>query len=415
MRIAIDTLFLGRSFQHTGTAVYLKNLLHECLHACETNSQDMEFHGFASQNDRWNENGLASPLLHVHKADILRMRSFWLLGGMALRTTSVRPELVFLPTAHHSLPNPCVPVVTTILDAMPKRLPSDLVGRGFPPLHAMTWLNAGLANRVITISCWSKRDLIEIYRVNPEKVEVVYLGYDKGLYNDIPPDPEGSAAILARLGIRRPFVLHHGVVQLRKNVHRLIQAWDRIRERHKELDAQLVLAGPMGFGHEEILSIREASPNRDQIILTGALPDTELAALVKNAFLCVIPSLYEGFCLPMVEAMACGVPTVTSNSSCMPEISGGVLEYFDPLSVEHMAETMIRVLEDSELRKSLRETGVRRAAEFSWQRCAQETLRVFAATVAGEGRTPVDHSKVRKRSNENNRLIRYTAETKFEA
>ena len=117
----------------------------------------------------------------------------------------------------------------------------------------------------------------------------------------------------------------------------------------------------------------------------------------------------------MVEAMACGVPTVTSNSSCMPEISGGVLEYFDPLSVEHMAETMIRVLEDSELRKSLRERGVGRAAEFSWQRCAHETLRVFAATAAGDGRTPIVHSKLRKRSNENNRLIRDTAETKCEA
>ncbi len=113
--------------------------------------------------------------------------------------------------------------------------------------------------------------------------------------------------------------------------------------------AQLVLAGPMGFGHEEILRVREASPNRDQIILTGELSDAELVALIKNAFLCVIPSLYEGFCLPMVEAMACGVPTVASNSSRMPEVSGGVLEYFDPLSVEQMAETMIRVLEDSEL------------------------------------------------------------------
>jgi alpha-1,3-rhamnosyl/mannosyltransferase len=133
----------------------------------------------------------------------------------------------------------------------------------------------------------------------------------------------------------------------------------------------------MGLGHEQILKVREASANRDRIILTGALSDAELATLIKNAFLCVIPSIYEGFCLPMVEAMACGVPTVASNSSCMPEVSGGVLEYFDPHSVEEMSEVVRRALEDSMLRNRLRQQSLARASEFSWDRCARETLRVF--------------------------------------
>jgi glycosyltransferase involved in cell wall biosynthesis len=176
------------------------------------------------------------------------------------------------------------------------------------------------------------------------------------------------------------------MVELRKNIHRLIQAWDRMMERNKGFDAQLVLAGRMGLGHEQILRVREASPNRDQIIFTGALPDAALATLVKNAFLCVIPSLYEGFCFPMVEAMACGVPTVASNSSCIPEVSGGVLEYFDPYSVEEMAETIRRAFEDTGLRERLRRRGLARAAEFSWERCARETLRIFAETAAMHGR-----------------------------
>jgi glycosyltransferase involved in cell wall biosynthesis len=415
MRVAVDTMFLRQRYEHTGTAVYLKNLLQECFKICEANPQGMEFRGFVSPDDHWNQNGLASRFLRVHKAGILRSRSFWLLGGMALRTTSVRPDLVFVPTAHHSLPGPFVPAVITILDAMPKRLSPDLIGRGFPPLHMMTWLNAKLATKIITISEWSKRDLIEVYGLNPADVEVTYLGYDKQQYNQAPADYDASAALLGRFGIRRPFILHHGTLQLRKNVHRLIQAWDRIRERHSDLDAQLVLAGPMGFGHEEILRVREVSPNRDQIILTGELSDAELVTLIKNAFLCVIPSLYEGFCLPMVEAMACGVPTVASNGSCMPEVSGGILEYFDPLSVEQMAETMIRVLEDSDLRKSLGEKGLRRATEFSWHRCALETLRVFA-TVAQDGRTPVDHRLFgEKPRDENNQPTRDTADAKIEA
>jgi glycosyltransferase involved in cell wall biosynthesis len=141
----------------------------------------------------------------------------------------------------------------------------------------------------------------------------------------------------------------------------------------------------MGLGYEQILKTREASPNRDQIILTGGLAEAELAALVKNAVLCVIPSLYEGFCLPLVEAMACGAPTVASNNSCVPEISAGVLEYFDPYSVEDMAHVMLRALEDTSLRERLREKGLARASVFSWERCARETLDVFLETSSGRG------------------------------
>ena len=253
----------------------------------------------------------------------------------------------------------------------------------------MTWVNAKLASKIITISSWSKRDLVEFYGLDPGTVEVIYLGYDKQLYNDAAPDAENSAALLTRLGIRRPFVLHHGTVQLRKNLVRLIQAWDRMAGCRKCPDTQLVLAGAMGRGHEEILKIREASPNREHIILTGTLPDVELAALVKNASLCVIPSLYEGFCLPMVEAMACGVPTIASNTSCIPEVSGGVLEYFDPLSVEEIAQAIGRALEDSDLRERLRRGGLARTTEFSWERCARETLRVLVSAAEHGPKYPV--------------------------
>jgi glycosyltransferase involved in cell wall biosynthesis len=383
--VAIDTLFMSKQFRHTGSGVYLFNVLSECLRIAGIATPHVEFHGFIPPNDNWAINGFVSPFLRVHKARVLARGLLWRLGGMAIHTARVRPDLVFLPTAQHSLPGRYAPVVTTIHDAMPKRLPPSLVEHPMR-LRAMTWLNAKLASKIITVSSWSKQDLLETYRLNPEKVEVTYNGYDKRFYNEIAPDPEASAALLARLGIRRPFALHHGMVELRKNVHRLIQAWDRMMERDKSFDAQLVLAGPMGFGHEQILKVREASPDRDQIILTGALPDAELATLVKNASVCVIPSLYEGFCFPMVEAMACGVPTVASNSSCIPEVSGGGLEYFDPYSVEEMAETIRRALEDIALRDRLRHAGLARAAEFSWERCARETLRIFAETSASHGR-----------------------------
>jgi alpha-1,3-rhamnosyl/mannosyltransferase len=384
MVIAVDTLFLSKRFRYTGTRVYLHHLLSEFLKMAGIATAKVEFHGFIPPHDNWANNGFVSPFLRVHKVSLLAQRRFWLLGGMAIHTARVRPDLVFLPTAHHSLPGRSAPIVTTILDAMPNRLPPSLVNLALP-LKAMTWLNAKLSSKIVTISSWSKRDLVEIYGLDPAKVEVTYLGYDKRFYNEIAPDPEISAAVQARFGIRTPFVLHHGMVQLRKNVDRLIRAWDYMNERNETSGAQLVLAGPMGLGHEQILKVWEASPNRGQIIMTGSLPDAELAALVKTAALCVIPSLYEGFCLPMVEAMACGTPTVASNSSCIPEVSGGVLEYFDPDSIEDMAEKMRLALEDSCVRDRLRIAGLARAREFSWERCARETMRIFAETVSTHG------------------------------
>ena len=107
--------------------------------------------------------------------------------------------------------------------------------------------------------------------------------------------------------------------------------------------------------------------------------------MLKAARLCVIPSLYEGFCLPMIEAMACGVPTIASNASCLPEVSGGVLLYFDPYSVEEMAHTILRVLKmTSRLGETIVPSGCQRAAEFGWERCARETLDVLQDSYLGE-------------------------------
>lgn len=379
MRIAVDTLLLRDAYRHTGTGVYLWRLLHHMLKISQTAPRDFEFHGFRAPGEHWNHDGFACASINVHRVQLLRSTRAWMYGGMALHTNLLRPDLVFLPTAHYAIPVPAVPVVTTILDAIPRRLPGQ-VGES-RRLDRLTRINSKLASRILTISECSKRDLVRFYGLHPAKIHVTYLGYDRRRYNELPPDPEPSAKLLEHFKIRQPFVLHHGMVQTRKNIHRLIQAWDRIERNFRDSRVQLVLAGPMGFGSEEIRKRREASPCRDRIIFTGPLGEDDLAMLVKNAFLCVVPSLYEGFCLPLIEAMACGIPTVASNSSCIPEISGGILEYFDPLSVEQMAETLQSALAHSDLRERLKREGLKRAAEFSWHRCALDTLAVFEKMV----------------------------------
>lgn len=381
MMVAVDTLYMSSHFCRTGTGKYINHLLEASLKIIAREQLDFVFHGFAAPDENWANNGFRSPRLHVHKSRSLRHRRAWLLGGMAMQARRMRPDVVFVPTAHSSLPYPRLPWVCTILDSMPARLPARFVEVS-RVAHLATWVNAKVATKILTISEWSKNDLVDIYGIDPEKVEVTYLGYDKKVYNQAVPDAEASRALLSRLGIRRPFIVHHGMVQIRKNLNRLICSWDLLRRRRPSLDAQLVLIGGMGKGHEEILAAQKNAAHPEDVIFTGALPDHELATVVKNASLCVIPSLYEGFCLPLVESMACGVPTVASRSSCLPEISGEVLEYFDPYSVEEMAEVIHRAFEDSDLRLRLRCKGLARASEFSWERCARETLRVLQKAAA---------------------------------
>src|ERR1700730_17135438 len=136
--------------------------------------------------------------MRFHKTRLISVNRVWRLGGMAVSASLLRPDLVFLPTALGAIPSPFTPLVSTILDTMPDRLPPEIVEVGASAKY-MTWMSAKLARTVITISEWSKRDLVQIYGLAPEKIQVTYLGYDKALYNQNPPDAEASEALLARL------------------------------------------------------------------------------------------------------------------------------------------------------------------------------------------------------------------------
>jgi glycosyltransferase involved in cell wall biosynthesis len=240
------------------------------------------------------------------------------------------------------------------------------------------------SSKVITDSLCSKQDLMRIYNLADDKISVVYLGYDRDHYNTVAPDEAHAQALLQRHHITRPYILHHGVIQPRKNLKRLVQAYRLMLARNRQLDVDLVLAGPLGWLYSEVLEeIKSDSSSRGRVILPGALSDSDLATLIKKSTLVAIPSLYEGFCLPMVEAMACGAPTVVAATSCLPEVSGGVLQYFDPLSVDSIAVSMEEVLEDAQLQRDLSTRGLASAQRFSWRRCAQETLDLLIIAAGG--------------------------------
>lgn len=320
----------------------------------------------------------SKPGMEVVPSPLLRFPRLWELGGGVLEAARAGADVIFSPS-YHTCPWGTIPVVATIHDATPVTSPSLGALRN-PVQKALLWNTAKFSNRCITDSECSKRDLMRIYGLPPEKVEVVYLGYDRDRFNTQPVAPDEASSVLKKYGIRAPYILHHGAIQPRKNLDRLIEAYRLFLRRRADWDVDLVLAGPLSWGYEKVVEMVQAHAGRGRIVLTGAVSPHDLPVIVKGALLCAIPSLYEGFCLPMVEAMACGVPTVASNTSCLPEVSGGVLRYFDPLFVEDIADVMETVTDDDALRASLASNGLARASQFSWERCARETLRILSST-----------------------------------
>lgn len=374
MILAFDSRVFCSEDCNNGIWTYARNLLVQLQNISAEESVTLKVFwppNSATDPSRPNSN-LRTELIN---APFLRYPRLWELGGVAIAAARANADLIFSPS-YHTCPLGPVPVVATIHDATPVKSPSFGVLRDSIQ-KVLLWNTARFSLKCITTSQHSKGDLIDIYDLPPEKVVVVYNGYDKARFNTLPTDSDAQRRVLANYGVTRPYILHHGAVQPRKNLVRLIQAFRALLHRRRDLDLDLVLAGPLAWRFKEIVAVASQPAERGRVILTGPVHNDEMPLFVKGAALCVTPSFYEGFCLPVIEAMACGVPCVASHTSCIPEVSGEVLEYFNPFSVDDMTGCMERALDDSTLRQRLIYGGVKRASEFSWERCARETLSVL--------------------------------------
>lgn len=371
----MDSWTLASRFRCQGTYVYTQNILREFKRIARHDS-GVQFSLFAS--DRNNNDAISivpEEKFELWSSRLLDHDRLWRLGGAGYSASRSRADVMFVPTAA-ILPLGPIPAVCTIHDVTPMTMPSHSNKVSAIQRFLLKGC-ARLSRAIITSSACSKKDIVALLRVPEEKVTVIHDGCDQVLFNADPPDRMGLVRLHARFGIERPYILHHGTIQPRKNLKRLIEAFGWMLAEDSCLDLDLVLAGQRGWASDETVMAAEKRTGRGRVILTGMLADSDLALLIKGASLAVVPSLYEGFSLPMVEAMACGVPTVASCTSCLPEISGDVLSYFDPLSIADMASCMQSVLRNHELSQDLRQKGIERARQFTWERCAHHTLDVL--------------------------------------
>jgi len=237
-------------------------------------------------------------------------------------------------------------------------------------LTLLTRPSAQKARRIITISESTKRDTVRLLGVSSKKVDVVYCGVDKAFH----PLPEREiASFRQKRGLPERIILFVGTIEPRKNVARLVEAYSRLRDG----PVKLVIGGARGWLYEEVFARVEELDLTGDVLFPGYIPPDELPLWYNAAELFVYPSLYEGFGLPPLEAMACGTPVITSNVSSLPEVVGEAGLTVDPMDSEGLAEAMNQVLGDETLRQSMRERGLARAGHFSWAKAARETVGVY--------------------------------------
>ena len=233
------------------------------------------------------------------------------------------------------------------------------------------------AGGIICVSESTKRDLLRFYPVADEKLHVVYNGLDKTRFN---ADAKLDCDWARSAGIRKPYVLHVGSLMERKNIPVLLRAVARLRDTGEFEGYQVVLAGkesPGLAGAETIDRTIEECRLQDAVLRLGHVPDEKLAGLYAGAAVLVMPSMYEGFGFPVLEAMATGTPVITTNVSSLPEVADNAAVMVAPGDEQALAESIHAVLIDGALREDLRKKGLAQAQKFSWQRAAEETVAVY--------------------------------------
>jgi glycosyltransferase involved in cell wall biosynthesis len=270
--------------------------------------------------------------------------------------------------------------VVTVHDVIPLALPW-----AFSPRHR--WILATALTRirkqaemVIVPSTAVAEDVMHHLHVERERITVIPMGCAPHFQPSREPAP--AAAIRQRYELPERYVLFVGTLEPRKNVKTLLQAFAQVVAETPQDGLRLVIAGGEGWGGEDYQATVGALKLRDYVHFTGYVEDDDLPELYRGALLFVYPSLYEGFGLPVLEAMACGTPVITSNCTSLPEVAGDAALLIDPTQPELLAAAIASVMHDGELRQSLRAKGLARAGAFTWDAVAEQTLALYR-TIGG--------------------------------
>jgi glycosyltransferase involved in cell wall biosynthesis len=264
--------------------------------------------------------------------------------------------------------------IATIHDMSYMLYPETLSKANYAILRKNLVRSGNDADIIVTVSDNGKKEIAEHLNISPDKIYVVYNAVDHTLF--FPRKHEEAKKLLhVKYNISGDYLLYLGTLEPRKNIISLIKAYRIFSNRNK--DVKLVIAGQKGWKYDEIYNAVNELSLMDRVIFTGYLKDEDIPALYSAAEAFIFPSLYEGFGIPPLEAMACGIPVITSNTSSLPEVMGDAGILTDPRSIEGLAYEMDRLVNDDCLKKDLSKKGIIRAGKFSWQDSAERVLNIY--------------------------------------
>jgi glycosyltransferase involved in cell wall biosynthesis len=369
MRIGIDARSLGQ--KGLGVGRYLSNLLkhypeldrsNEYLLYLKEGKPSAALSGFSSKT-------ISLPLLNYNFA--------WL--NLRLPFELVRDRIDLFHCPFYGLPvyQPC-PMIVTIHDII-----YEIHPEWFPKLRGASFRflsrwGAKTARKIIAVSEHTKKDIIERYHVPEERIEVIYEAPDD-MYKPV-KDEALLRKTKLKYNITKDFLIHVGAIHKRRNIISLLKVFKRLRQGGRDL--QLVLVGSIQWPFIDLKRLLVDMGLRDDVGHLGFVPDEDLVCLYNAAMIFVYPSLYEGFGLPLVEAMACGTPVAASNVSSIPEVVGDAGILFDPYNEDEIFDSIKGVLDDKNARDALVSKGLSRAKQFSWVRAAKQTIELYNNAVS---------------------------------
>lgn len=297
---------------------------------------------------------------------------YWLNSPVRKHAVNANANVFFSPDGFIPL-GMSIPKVSMVHDVAFLRYPEHLQPR--IRTFYKKWMPRYLAytDHIITVSEFSKSELIAGYNIHPEKITVVYNGVTDAYK---PVDETQKKITRDKYTKGRPYFVYLGAIHPRKNILTLVKAFEKFKSSHPS-DHQLVLAGRASWHTEEVFKAIAESKWKDTIHLPGYIATADATALVASAEAMIYPSLYEGFGLPLVEAMACDVPVICSNVSSLPEVAGNAALLFDPPDTNHLAEHMKRISTENSLRREMIALGHERSKFFSWDKAALQVYEIL--------------------------------------
>lgn len=366
MRIAIDASTISTQ---GGPRTYVLGLLDALLRI----DRDNEYVVFYNDERHIGRFHRAKELVLPGKSPLARLWREHVLLPLACRRERI--DILHCPKSAIPFFSPC-PVVVTLHDLIPLKHPETEKFAAQIYWRLQIPIAARRSTFIITDSEHAQQEIMRDFQVPSEKIRAIMLGFAPRMLQ--PRDRAAGAAIREKYGLPAGYILYVGTIQPRKNLDTLIEAYSMLKSE-RGIDCKLVIVGRKGWLYDKLFArIRELDLAND-VIFTGFVPDEELPFIYDGARVFAYLSLFEGFGLPPLEAMACGVPVVTSNTTSLPEVVGDAGIAVPPTAVREVAEALFRVLDNEDAAAVMRKKGLARAQSFSWESAARETLAIYGA------------------------------------